>query len=98
MNTLSRFIIFLFVAIDVFLVGKILIGGKNVQILNPKGFIALQERDLLFLCLALMMIVVIPVFILAIHVATRYHEGNKKATYTPDWDHSTKLQIFLWAF
>jgi cytochrome o ubiquinol oxidase subunit 2 len=97
MKTLSRIIVLIFVFIDVFLLGKILLAGKNLQILNPKGFIALQERDLLFICLSLMFVVVIPVFILAIHVGTSYHADNKKAKYDPDWQ-SPKLQVFLWAF
>jgi len=98
MNKLSKIIIFLFVAFDIYLVGKILLSGKNIQILNPQGWVAFQERDLMILSLSLMFIVVIPVFILAFHVATHYHESNKKAKFEPDWDHSTKLQIFLWAF
>ena len=97
MKTLARIIILIFVFIDVYLLGKILLAGKNIQILNPKGYIALQERDLLFLCISLMLIVVIPVFILAIHVLTSYHADNKKAKYDPDWQ-NPKLQIFLWAF
>jgi cytochrome o ubiquinol oxidase subunit 2 len=98
MKTLSRIIIFLFIVLDVFLVGKLLLTGKNIQILNPAGYIALQERNLLYLCVFIMVIVVVPVFIFAIHVAKTYHEDNKNAQYTPDWDHSTKLQAFLWAF
>jgi cytochrome o ubiquinol oxidase subunit II len=95
---LSKLIILFLAACDLYLLAKILSSGKNVQILNPQGFIALQEKDLLFLCITLMLVVVIPVFILAFHVATSYHESNKKAKYTPDWDHSNKLQVFLWAF
>ena len=98
MKLLSRIIIFLFIVIDIFLAGKFLLTGKNIQILNPAGYIALQERDLIYLCLLLMFIVVIPVFIFAIHVAMSYNEKNKHTKYTPDWDHSTKLQAFLWAF
>ena len=98
MKTLSRIIIVIFIFIDVFLLGKILLAGKNIQVLNPKGIIALQERDLAFTALFLMFIVVIPVFIWAFHVGTTYHENNKRAKYTPDWDHNTKLQFFIWAF
>lgn len=98
MKTLSRIIVFLFILLDVYLIGKVLLTGKNIQILNPAGYIAFQERNLIYLCLLLMFIVVIPVFIFAIHVGMTYHEKNKHAKYTPDWDHSTKLQVFLWAF
>ncbi len=98
MKTLSKILILLFIVTDVYFFGKILLAGKNIQILNPKGAIAFQERDLMITALFLMFLVVVPVFILAIHVATKYRAGNKKAVYMPDWDHSTKLQIFLWAF
>lgn len=32
------------------------------------------------------------------YVARKYRESNTKATYMPDWDHNTTLQIWLWAF
>lgn len=98
MKKLSRIAITLFILFDIFLFGKILLSGKNFQILNPKGFISLQERELAFTAISMMLLVVIPVFIFAFHVATTYHENNKRAKYTPDWDHNTKLQILLWAF
>lgn len=98
MKKLSKFIIFIFILFDVYLLGKILFDGKNVQIFNPQGPIALQERSLIILAVAIMLIGVIPVFILAYVVASKYREGNKKAAYTPDWDHSTSLQIFFWVF
>jgi len=97
MKTLSRLIVVLFVAFDAFLLVKILTGGKNLQILNPAGLIALQERNLIYLCVALMLIGVIPVFIFAFFVGTRYH-ANKKANYQPDWSNHTGLQIFYWGF
>jgi len=98
MKTLSKGIIVIFIFIDVILFGKILLAGKNIQVLNPKGIIALQERDVAFVALFLMLLIIIPVFIWAFYVGTTYHEGNKWAKYTPEWDHSTKLQIFIWAF
>jgi cytochrome o ubiquinol oxidase subunit 2 len=98
MKKLSRIIVFVFILIDIFLLGRILLGGKNVQILNPQGPIALQERNLIFLAVGIMLIGVIPVLILAYYVAHKYHEGNTKATYMPDWDHNTSLQIFFWFF
>ena len=29
--------------------------------------------------------------------AWRYRQSNKEATYTPDWDHSTQLELVIWA-
>jgi len=90
--------LFFFIVIDVFFIGKIILTGKNFQVLNPKGLIASQERDLMFTAILLMLIVVVPVLIFAFHVASTYHENNKKKKYTPEWDHNTKLQFFIWAF
>jgi cytochrome o ubiquinol oxidase subunit II len=98
MKKLSGIIVFLLIILDVYLLGKILISGKNVQILNPAGLIAFQERNLIYLAVSLMLLGVIPVFILAIFVGRKYHAGNAKAAYRPDWDHHTGLQIFFWAF
>jgi len=98
MKKLSRFIVAAFVALDAFLLVKILISGKNLQVLNPAGLIAHQELNLIFLCVALMLFGVIPVFIFAFFVATKYHANNKKATYQPDWSNHTGLQLFYWGF
>lgn len=98
MKKVLRIFIILFIITDVFLLGKILLTGKNVQVLNPKGYIALQEQHLIFLAIGIMLIAVIPVFAFAIYVARKYHEDNTKAKYTPDWNHNTKLQVFYWGF
>lgn len=97
MKTLSRFIVAIFVALDAFLLVKILISGKNIQVLNPAGLIAFQERNLIFLAVGLILLGVIPVFIFAFFVGTKYHANNKKADYQPDWQHNG-LQIFYWGF
>jgi cytochrome o ubiquinol oxidase subunit 2 len=69
----------------------------NVQVLNPKGPIALKERNLLYLVLALSLIVVVPVFTAAIVFSLHYREGNKQtARYSPNWDHSRKVETVWW--
>src|SRR5881394_2573365 len=98
MKKLSRILVIIFLFIDVFLLEKILLSGKNVQVLNPQGIIAYQERSLIFLAVGLLLLGVIPVFIFAFYVATTYHAGNKKAKYQPEWDKNNKLQLFYWGF
>jgi cytochrome o ubiquinol oxidase subunit 2 len=68
----------------------------NVAVLNPKGMIALQQRDLIFTASWLMLIVVLPVFILTIVFCWKYREKNKGAKYTPDWAHSYTAEVFWW--
>jgi cytochrome o ubiquinol oxidase subunit 2 len=44
-----------------------------------------------------MLIVVIPVFILIIFMAWHYREGNTKAKYTPNWEHSKMEELVWWS-
>ena len=73
------------------------LASHNIAVLNPKGLIALQERDLMITVTLLMLIVVVPVFILTFVIAWRYREGNTKAKYTPDWDHNRVAEFTWWA-
>ena len=60
-------------------------GLIEAPVLDPKGPIALAERDLLFTRPGLMLIVVIPVFVMAFWFAWRYRASNRHAGYAPDW-------------
>ncbi len=72
------------------------INAHNIPVLNPKGMIAMQQRDLIVICSLLMCIVVIPAYILTALFSWRYREGNKKAKYTPNWAHSTLGEVIWW--
>lgn len=74
-----------------------LLHGHTVQVLDPKGTIGHQERQLMFFALSLSLIVVVPVFVMLFWFAWRYREGNpKKTRYSPDWDHSVLLESVWW--
>ncbi len=68
----------------------------NAPVLDPKGPIALAERDLLFTAVVLMLIVVIPVFVMTFLFAWRYRASNTKARYTPDWTYSVPVDAVVW--
>jgi cytochrome o ubiquinol oxidase subunit 2 len=72
-----------------------LLHDENVAVLNAKGTIAIQQKQLLITVTLLMLIVVIPVFFMAFWFAYKYRESNKKASYSPKWD-SNKLMEFTW--
>lgn len=74
-----------------------LLNGCDNALLNPKGQVGLDERNLIITSTLLMLIVVIPVIIMTIWFAWRYRASNTKATYLPNWEHSTKIEIVLWA-
>ena len=69
---------------------------RHAPILDPKGPIALAERDLLFTAVVLMLIVIIPVFVMTFLFAWRYRSSNGKARYTPDWSYSARIDAVIW--
>ena len=80
--------------------GAALLGGgcelRHAAILDPKGPIALSERDLLFTAVVLMLVVIIPVFVMAFLFAWRYRSSNGKARYTPAWSYSARIDAVVW--
>jgi cytochrome o ubiquinol oxidase subunit 2 len=69
---------------------------KNLTVLNPKGTIAAEQRELLVITTLLMLIVVIPVFVMMFYFVWKYREGNTKAKYSPEWDHSHIFETIWW--
>lgn len=73
------------------------LGGCNLVVMSPAGDVAAQQRDLVVISTVLMLIIIIPVMALTVFFAWRYRAANKQATYEPDWDHSTGLELIIWA-
>ena len=74
-----------------------LLGGCNFVVLHPAGDIAARQRDLVVISTVLMLVIIVPVMLLTIFFAWRYRAANKQARYEPDWDHSTGLELVIWA-
>ncbi len=72
------------------------IGSHNMGVLNPKGVVALAEKNLLITAFLLMLIVIVPVFVMLFSFAWRYRASNTKAKYTPDWHSNRALEIVWW--
>lgn len=68
----------------------------NIPILDPKGPVGQQERNLIILALSLSLIVVIPLYGLTIAFAWRYRATNKKAKYSPDLDGNRLVETIWW--
>jgi cytochrome o ubiquinol oxidase subunit 2 len=73
------------------------LSGCKMVVMDPAGDIAVQQRDLVLLSTGLMLLIVVPVIALTLFFAWKYRASNKAATYTPDWHHSTKLEMLVWA-
>ncbi len=79
------------------LCAAILFSGCNQMLLfNPKGPIGEAERTDIYIAIALMLIVVIPVFVMAIWFPWKYRASNTKATYMPKWSYSGKIDLLVW--
>ncbi len=74
-----------------------LLGGCNMVVLDPAGDVAQQQGDLVVISTLLMLIIIVPVMALTGYFAWKYRAANETATYKPDWDHSTQLELAIWA-
>jgi len=74
-----------------------LLTSCKAVVMDPSGDIAAQQRDLILVSTWLMLLIIVPVMVLTIWFAWRYRHANNKASYDPDWDHSTQLELVIWA-
>ncbi len=74
-----------------------LLAGCNMVLLHPAGAVAAQQGHLIVVSTILMLLVIVPVMALTVLFAWRYRKSNTEALYTPDWDHSTQLELVIWA-
>ena len=81
------------------LVSLLLTGCSKLVVLNPAGDIAAQQGRLVVIATSLMLLIVVPVIFLIFLFAWRYRQGSRHAEtdYDPEWHHSTKLELVIWA-
>lgn len=68
----------------------------HIAVLDPKGPIGADEKSIILYATGLMLLVVVPVIIMILAFAWRYRASNTKATYAPDWSHSTAIEATVW--
>jgi cytochrome o ubiquinol oxidase subunit 2 len=71
--------------------------GCKMVVMDPAGDIALQQRNLLLLSTVLMLLIIVPVIIMTLYFAWKYRASNTSAPYDPEWHHSTRLEVAVWA-
>ena len=76
--------------------GMLFLGGCKWTLIDSKGQVGIDEMNLIYISTGLMLLVVIPVIIMAFVFAWKYRASNKDATYTPEWAHSTKIEMVVW--
>ena len=79
------------------LIGAATLGGCTEGILDPKGPIALAERQILFNSLGIMLAIVIPTILATLGVAYWFRSSNTRATYLPDFIYSGRLELLVWS-
>jgi cytochrome o ubiquinol oxidase subunit II len=68
----------------------------NFQVLDARGEVADKQLELLIFASLLSLVVIIPVFTLLGVIAWKYREGNKKATYLPNWGGNAYAEAVWW--
>ncbi len=66
-------------------------------VMNPTGDIAVQQRNLILFATGIMLLIIVPVMVLTVLFAWRYRRGNPNKVYDPTFDHSTTLELVIWA-
>jgi len=72
-----------------------LLAGCQGGVLDPKGQVGIEEKQLIIVATLLMLLVVIPVIVLTLYFAWKYREGRDEI-YEPKWSHSTKIEAVCW--
>lgn len=67
-----------------------------ISVLFPKGLIAIEQRNLLFLIQGIMLLIIIPVYVLTFIFSWKYRADNKKAIYDPDLVDSALAEYIWW--
>ena len=69
--------------------------GCDAALLHPKGAIGKEERDLIYIAVGLMLIVVLPAMFMAVYFFLKYRE-SKGGEYEPEFTHSSKVEWVVW--
>jgi cytochrome o ubiquinol oxidase subunit 2 len=73
------------------------LAGCNWVVMAPSGDIAMQQRDLILVSTGLMLLIIVPVIFLIVLFAWHYRHANVTAKYDPEWHHSMRLEVIIWA-
>ena len=75
----------------------LILSGCKGGVLDPKGMIAADEKNLIIIATGLMLLVVIPVIVMTLYFAWKYRHTQTHEIYAPKWAHSNKIEAIVWA-
>jgi cytochrome o ubiquinol oxidase subunit 2 len=86
-----------YLVLAVALLGAATLGGCSEGVLDPKGPIAVAERQILFNSLGIMLAIVIPTILATLSVAWWFRASNTRARYMPEFAYSGRLELLVWS-
>src|SRR3984893_8310286 len=81
----------------VVLIGAAILGGCTEGVLDPKGPIAVADRQILLNSLGIMLAIVVPVILAILGVAFWFRASNERARYRPNFAYSGRLEMLVWS-
>ena len=73
------------------------LSGCGAGVLDPAGPVGAGDRVILLDALAIMLVIVVPTILCTLAFAWHYRATNRRATYTPGWAYSGRLELLVWA-
>jgi cytochrome o ubiquinol oxidase subunit II len=73
------------------------LSGCELAVLDPKGVVAAQEKQILIDSLAIMLAIVIPTLIAIAAFAWWFRAGNPRAQRRPDFIYSGQIELVVWS-
>ena len=70
--------------------------GHPLVMLEPRGVIGYEQRKLMFTALLMSLVVVVPVYAMALFFYRRFRAENDKTSYKPNWHGSRWLETIWW--
>src|SRR5277367_941919 len=73
------------------------ISGCDIGVLDPKGPIGVQERQIMIDSVAIMLAIIIPTIIAIVVCAWWFRASNTKARFRPHLVYSGRIELVVWA-
>ncbi len=73
------------------------LSGCGLAVLDPKGPIAAQDKQILVDSLAIMLTIVVPTIVAIAVFAWWFRAGNARATYRPEFEYSGQIELVVWS-
>jgi cytochrome o ubiquinol oxidase subunit 2 len=73
------------------------LAGCHAAVLNARGPVGHADATILVDSLAIMLAIVVPTILATLGFAWWYRAGNARARHLPEWSHSGRVELVVWA-